>query len=135
VKGPVAAGSATANGVISNGAVVALKVTDNGGAIALEPGWVSHDLSSPATPLIVNDVVFTLAAGASATPPARGAAAVLHAYDGATGKRLWSSGRAMTGVASPGSFWSTLGQVYVGLRDGTLYAFGFNDERSPAQVK
>ena len=41
----------------------------------------------------------------------------------------------MTGVASPGSFWSTLGQVHVGMRDGTLYAFGFNDERSPFTVK
>jgi hypothetical protein len=35
----------------------------------------------------------------------------------------------MSTVASPGSFWSGLGQVYVGARDGTLHAFGFNDER------
>jgi hypothetical protein len=41
----------------------------------------------------------------------------------------------MTSAASPGSFWSTLGQVYVGMRDGTLYAFGFNDERNPTAVK
>jgi len=41
----------------------------------------------------------------------------------------------MTGVASPRSLWSTTGQVYVGLRDGTLHAFGFNDERSPFVVK
>jgi outer membrane protein assembly factor BamB len=76
--------------------------------------------------LIVNGVVFTLGAG-SAGPPA--AAAVLHAYDGATGKRLWTSRKAMTGPASPGSLWSGLGQIYVGARDGTLYAFGFDDER------
>ena len=25
--------------------------------------------------------------------------------------------------------WSGLGQIYVGMHDGTLYAFGFNDER------
>jgi Tfp pilus tip-associated adhesin PilY1 len=35
--------------------------------------------------------------------------------------------------------WSGLGQVYVGLRDGTLHAFGFNDERraitAPAAAK
>ncbi len=37
--------------------------------------------------------------------------------------------------ASPGSFWSGLGQVYVGTRDGTLYAFGFDDERRATRGK
>jgi hypothetical protein len=62
---------------------------------------------------------------------------VLHVYEGATGKRLWSSGKAMTGSASPGSFWSSLGQLYVGAQDGTVYAFGFDDERwsTPKEVK
>jgi outer membrane protein assembly factor BamB len=54
---------------------------------------------------------------------------VLHAYDGATGRRLWHSGKAMATSAPPGSLWSGLGQIYVGTQDGTLYAFGFNDER------
>jgi hypothetical protein len=35
----------------------------------------------------------------------------------------------MTAPAAPGSFWSAFGQVYVGTMDGTLYAFGFKDER------
>ena len=35
----------------------------------------------------------------------------------------------MTTSASPGSMWSGLGQIYVGMQDGTLHAFGFNDER------
>ena len=123
-RGRLAAGIATAtNGPVAGGAVVALKLMDAGGALSLEPGWVSHDLSSPATPLIVNGVVFTLATGG------RGTAAALHAYEGATGKRLWTSAKAMTTPASPGSMWSGLGQVYVGLQDGTLHAFGFNDER------
>ena len=56
---------------------------------------------------------------------------MLHAYDGATGKRLWNSGKAMTTFASPGSMWSGLGQIYIGMHDGTLHAFGFNDERRP----
>ncbi len=112
-----------------NGGVVALKLMDAGGTLSLEPGWVSHDLSSPATPLIVNGVVFTLATGVPSTGTGRGTAAVLHAYDGATGKPLWTSGKAMTTSASPGSLWSGLGQIYVGMQDGTLHAFGFNDER------
>ena len=111
-----------------NGGVLALKLVDAGGALSLESNWVSNDLVSPTTPLIVNGVVFTLASGAP-TGTGRGAAAVLYAYDGATGKPLWNSGKAMTSPASPGSMWSGLGQVYVGLQDGTLHAFGFNDER------
>ena len=95
----------------------------------MEPGWVSHNLSAAATPITVNGVVFTLATGLPATSAGRGTPAVLHAYDGATGKRLWSSDKAMTTFASPGSLWTGLGQVYVGAHDGTLYAFGFNDER------
>jgi hypothetical protein len=114
---------------VSAGAVVALKLADAGGTLSLEPGWVSHDLVSPATPLVVNGVVFALATGAGNSAAERGSAAVLHAYEGASGKRLWNSAKAMTSPASPGSMWSGLGQVYVGLRDGTLHAFGFNDER------
>jgi hypothetical protein len=128
-SGRLAAGSASTNGTVSAGAVVALKLTDAGGALSLEPGWVSHDLSSPATPIIVNGVVFTLASGRPSTGTGRATPAVLHAYDGATGKRLWDSGTSMTTAASPGSMWSGLGQIYIGMSDGTLHAFGFNDER------
>ena len=129
VSGALGAGLATTNGPVATGSVVALKLSDTGGSVRLEPGWVSHNLSAPGTPLIVNGVVFTLATGASATATGRGTPAVLHAYDGATGKRLWNSGTVMTAFASPRSFWSNGGQVYVGTHDGTLYAFGFNDER------
>ena len=115
------------------GGVVALKLVDAGGALSLESNWVSNELSSPATPLIVNGVVFTLATGMPSTGTGRGTAAVLYAYEGATGKPLWNSGKAMTTPASPGSMWSGLGQIYVGMQDGTLHAFGFNDERRATQ--
>jgi hypothetical protein len=128
-SGRLSAGSTTTNGTISAGAVIALKLTDAGGPLSLEPGWVSHDHSSPVTPIIVNGVVFTLASGLPSNGTGRGTPAVLHAYDGATGKRLWDSGTSMTTAASPGSMWSGLGQIYVGMSDGTLHAFGFNDER------
>jgi hypothetical protein len=135
VAGRVAtAAPATANGAISSGAVVALKLADSGSALSLEPGWVSANLATPATPLIVNGVVFTLATGRPSTPDGRGTPAVLQAYDGGTGKRLWSSENAMTTFASPGSLWTGLGQIYVGAHDGTLYAFGFNDERRPTTM-
>ena len=129
VSGPLAAGATAANGPVSTGSVLALKLTDAGGAESLEPGWTSHNLSSPATPLVVNGVVFTLSTGMPSTATGRGTPAVLHAYDGATGKRLWNSAASMTTFASPGSLWSTTGQIYIGTHDGTIYTFGFNDER------
>jgi outer membrane protein assembly factor BamB len=129
VAGALATGAPSTNGAIQEGAVIALKLADTGGALSMEPGWVSHDLSAAATPITINGVVFTLATGLPATPAGPGTPAVLHAYDGATGRRLWSSDKAMTTFASPGSLWTGTGQVYVGGHDGTLYAFGFNDER------
>lgn len=117
------AGAPATNGPIAGGAVVALKLANAAGAPSLQPAWTSNDLISPATPIVVNGVVFALSAGRAATP------AVLHAYDGATGKALWSSLKSMTSPASPASFWSALSQIYVGGTDGTVHAFGFLDER------
>jgi hypothetical protein len=129
VRGGLAAGLPTTNGAVSTGAVIALKLSTDSPTPSLDAGWVSDNLSAPGTPLIVNGVVFTVATGAPATATEHGTAAVLYAYDGATGKQLWNSGTAMPTFASPRSFWSAGGQVYVGTQDGTLYAFGFNDER------
>jgi len=129
VAGALATGAPSTNGAIQEGAVIALKLTDIGGTLSMEPGWVSHNLSAAATPITVNGVVFALATGQPAVSSGRGTPAVLHAYDGATGSRLWSSENVMTTSASPGSLWSGTGQVYVGAHDGTLHAFGFDDER------
>ena len=90
VAGRLASGAPSTNGAISAGAVIALKLIDAGGALSMEPGWVSHNLAAAATPITVNGVVFTLATGVPATSAGRGTPAVLHAYDGATGKRLWT---------------------------------------------
>jgi outer membrane protein assembly factor BamB len=123
---PVAA--RTTNGAIRNGAVVALRVRDVKGTFSLEPEWTTSDLTSPATPIVVNGVVFALSTGRRAAGRT-GSPAVLFAHDGLSGKALWNSGKSMTTAASPGSFWSALSQVYVGADDGTVYAFGFVDER------
>jgi outer membrane protein assembly factor BamB len=100
--------------------LAALMISEAPGTAALAPRWTASNLAAPATPIIVNGVVFVLE---------RGSTSVLHAYEGTTGKELWSSRKAMTAAAAPGSFWTAFGQVYVGTTDGTLYAFGFNDER------
>jgi hypothetical protein len=129
VSGRPAAAARTTNGAIRNGAVVALRVKDVNGVFSLEPEWTSTDLTSPATPIIVNGVVFALSAGRPAAAGRTGLPAVLFAHDGVSGKAIWNSGKSMTAPASLGSFWSALSQVYVGADDGTVYAFGFLDER------
>ena len=112
-----------ATGAITNGAILAIKVQNSNGRFSLEPGWVSGDLASPMTPLVVNGVVFGLSRGGRTLP------AVLHAWDGMTGRELWNSGKAIISPATGPSFWSGTGQVYVGTSDGTVYAFGFAMER------
>jgi outer membrane protein assembly factor BamB len=129
VAGRLPAAAPATNGAISTGATVALKLAEAGNALSLTPAWTSHNLAAPATPIAVNGVVFVLSSGRPATAAGKGTPAVLHAYEGATGRALWNSAKAMTTFASPGSFWSAMGQVYVGTHDGTLYAFGFLDER------
>ena len=122
-------GAHVTNGAIRIGAVVALRVAEAKGRLSLEPAWTSNDLTTPATPIIVNGVVFALSSGRPAAAGGSGSPAVVYAYDGVSGKALWNSGKSMTTFASPGSFWSALSQVYVGTSDGTVYAFGFADER------
>jgi outer membrane protein assembly factor BamB len=118
-------------------AITALKVVDSGGKPVLQPGWVSRNIASPVTPLIVNGVVFALSSGRPAATSGATAAelakrsspAVLYALNGADGKELWTSGKTITSFFPGRSFWSANGQVHVGAFDGTLYAFGFAMER------
>jgi putative pyrroloquinoline-quinone-binding quinoprotein len=125
VAGPLPASGTwpVTSGAITNGAIVALKVVDDGGTLSLQPGWVSRDLASPTTPIIVNGVVFAVSKGRQTTP------AVLSAVNGVDGKELWNSGTAITSYLPGRSFWSANGQVYVATFDGTIYAFGFAMER------
>jgi hypothetical protein len=95
--------------------VSAWKVSDDG----VQPGWSSGAMVSPAPPLIINGVVFALSTGNVRTP------AVLYALEGASGKELWSSGKAMTAHAQGGAFSGGGTQVYVATHEGTLYTFGF----------
>jgi outer membrane protein assembly factor BamB len=113
------AGLATGNGPVRNGAVVAWKVVEQDGAAKLQPGWVSRDLTSPVTPIIVGDVIFALSGGE------KGSNAVLYALDSATGKEVWSSGDMIKGFVPQGGLSAGGSRVYVSTQDGTQYAFGF----------
>ena len=102
--------------------IVALKVVDQGGRLAFQPGWTSRDIASPQTPLVVNGVLFVASAGTRAAP------AVLYAIDAASGKDLWNSGRTITSGVRSGLA-AGQGNVYVPGADSTLYAFGFEIEK------
>src|SRR6476469_7670446 len=117
------------NGADTTGAIVTFKVTGTT-TPALEPGWVSRDLTSPITPLVMNGVVFAVAGGgASGTPQAtaaqraqRSKPAVLYALDATSGTAITSP---VCRVGPSGGD----GQVYVVTYDGTVYAFGIPMER------
>lgn len=128
------AGFSAANGSITNGAVVAWKVVEQGGAPTLQPGWASRDLISPLPPTIINGVVFVVSSGeyqtsdknmSAAERARRSSPAVIYALDATTGKELWNSGTTISSFAHGGAISGGMGQIYLGTYDGTLYAFGF----------
>ncbi len=104
--------------------IVAFKVTGDTKP-TLQQAWTAN-VASPSAPVVVNGVVFAKNDG-SATAPA-----VLYAIDGATGKELWNSGKAITS-SSKTNLWSISGQVYVATSDATVYAFGTPQGRSPGE--
>jgi outer membrane protein assembly factor BamB len=127
----------------ANGAIAGYKVSEKGGTLSLDRMWTSRTMPSPRTPIVVNGVVFALAAGLPAAAPAGAEAgglpaaapagaearandtahAVLYALDPATGKELWNSGTTITAAASAGLSAGT-GQVYVVTADNTVWSFG-----------
>jgi len=102
--------------------VVTFKLTDQGGKPAFETGWTSPAIASPLPPLVVNGVLFAASSGTRAIP------GVLYAFDAATGKQLWTSGRAITSTIR-GGLSAGGGTVFVPGADSTLYAFGFEIEK------
>lgn len=112
ISGTVSGSGFQTNGAVSNGAIVALKVVNG----ALQPGWVSHDISSPLAPIVVNGVVFTAGRGA-------GGNAVVYALDGSTGKEFLNT--PLTGGAPKGSLSEQFATLYVQTADNTLWSLGF----------
>jgi PQQ-like domain len=106
------------NGPAPNGSIVAFKVEDQNGKPVLTPAWASRDMNSPQPPVITAGVAFALASGEHSSH------ATLYAFDGATGKEIYSTG---TEVTAPGNLTGVTlanGRVYFTTTDGTLYAFG-----------
>ena len=107
---------------MSSGAILGVRIAHQEGTFSVHPTWMSQNIAAPLTPIVVNGVAFA-ASGPSNAP------AGLYALHGTTGKTLWQSEKTIAGPLSGRSFWVGSGHVFVGTRDGTVYAFGFAMER------
>ena len=121
-----------------NGAIVAFKLDDSGGQPELKQAWASRDLNAPVPPVIAGGVVFALGAGEYTRTvkdgyngialveekPKPTARATLYAFDGATGKEIWSSKQQITVPASLTGLTAANGRIYFGGTDSTFYCFG-----------
>ncbi len=121
----------TGNGTIKNGAIVAWKVAEENGKFSFQPGWISQDMISPLTPIVVNGVVFAASSGEfrgggnAAERAKKSVPAVLYALDALSGRKLWSSGNTITSFLHSGGLSAGGSRVFIGTYDGTQYAFGF----------
>jgi outer membrane protein assembly factor BamB len=125
-------------GPVKNGAVVALKVEENGGKYELAPAWMSRDMNRAEPPVIANGVVYGYGSGeyTEQAYPDRGlfddsqerikhsTHAVLYALDAETGKELYSSGDQITSFNHFTGLSVANGRVYIATYDSTLYCFG-----------
>lgn len=122
--------SAGFRGNVKNGAITAWKLVDQEGTPTLQPGWISRDMVSPITPMIVNGVIFAVSsgeyrAGSSADRLKRSSPAVLYALDSTTGQALWNSGKTLTSFVTTGGLAAGGSRVYISTQDGTQYVFSF----------
>ena len=102
--------------------IVTFKLIEQDGKPVFQSAWTSPEIAAPLAPVVVNGVLFTASSGTRAIP------GVVYAFDAASGKQLWTSGRAVTSTIT-GALSAGGGTVFVPGSDGTLYAFGFEIEK------
>jgi hypothetical protein len=133
------------NGAVTDGAIVAFKLSDANGGVGLTPAWVSPNVvnpspasivmnaappenagrgaaAAPATPpptIIAGGIVFTLSQGEAGKTHA-----TLYGFDAETGKQVYTSGEAITSAAHDASISISGGHVIFVTADNTLYCFG-----------
>jgi len=128
------------NGDLSQGSIMAFKVTQQGRAYSLEPAWVSGVAQIPDSPITAGGVVFAIATGEQTIqnhkpsfPNALAAAnfrntpvghEILYAFDAQTGEQLYSSGDLLKGWTHFTEPVVSHGKVFVVSYDGHVYAFG-----------
>ncbi len=115
-------GEVQGSGSTSHGGIVAFRLKDNGGQLALDPVWVSPDMVNPAPPRIANGVVVALAGGD------RSAHAVLWMLNAATGAELYSSKNEIPTYTGLSGVAIGDGHAFFTDHDNVLYSFGIGME-------
>jgi hypothetical protein len=127
----------TTNGPAPDGSIMAFRVEEKDGRPVLAPAWISRNMDVPEPPVVANGVVLAISSGENvrqvnsegriltsqeraSTPRGN---ATLYAFDAATGKELYSSGKAMPGFTHFSGTGVAGGRVYASTWDGTVWAF------------
>lgn len=130
-------------GPVTNGAIVAFKLQENGGSFTLNPAWMSRNMNRAEPPVVANGIVFAYGSGEytgqayarrglydfSPERIKRSTHVVLYALDAETGKELYSSGDQIASFNHFSGLSVANGRVYVGTYDSVLYCFGVPGEK------
>ena len=108
----------TLKGSTPHGGIVAFKLDDANGKLALDPVWVSGDMVNPAPPRVANGIVMALAGGDASTH------AKLYALNGTTGAELYSSKDQIPTYSQLSGVSVSDGHAFFTDRDNVLYSFG-----------
>ncbi len=136
--GKVAVNFPVSYGPTPNGGMLAMKLTEKNGKPELEPAWLSRDMMTAEPPVVVNGVVFVLAAGeftgqandaqgglfSAEERIKRSIPAKLYALDALTGKELYSSEDQVSSFLHQAGPSVAGNQIIFGTFDGTIYCFG-----------
>lgn len=110
------------NGSALHGGIVAFRLEDSTGQLALKPVWVSQDVVNPAPPRVANGVVVALSGGDASTH------ATLLMLDAATGAELYSSKSEIPTYTGPSGVAVGDGHAFFTDHNNVLYSFGIGME-------
>ena len=143
----------TSYGPTPHGSVMALKVVEKDGGVALEPQWISRDMALPDNVAVAGGVVYAVQTGEQPLqhfldPEAHGRAApgqqpetpaslgkfrstpiapmILYALDAQTGKQLYASGKILGNWVHFNQPTVAQGKVFLVSHDAHVYAFGLS---------
>jgi outer membrane protein assembly factor BamB len=130
------------NGPTPHGSLMAFKVEEKDGQPVLTPAWTSRDMEMPEPPVVANGMVFAISSGEFTRQIKENGQlyttkervenstgnATLYAFDAATGKELFSSGKTMPSFSHFGGLAVNDGRVFLTTHDSTIYAFSVKDE-------
>jgi outer membrane protein assembly factor BamB len=110
------------HGQTSHGGVVAFRLDDTDGKLALNPVWVSQDMVNPAPPRVANGIVVALSSGNASTH------AALYVLNASTGAELYSSKDQIPTYTEFSGVSIGDGHAFFTDRDNVLYSFGIGLE-------